>query len=162
LTKEDKTVAVYLMQHGKPVPKAENPEKPLSSQGIRDVESLAEFLKEMDIGFRKIFHSGKRRAKETAEIMGRLSPGRAEERQGLSPMDDVGEIARQINEEEGDLFIAGHLPHLAKLTSLLITGDETVPVVNFQQGGMVCLEKHEAEGWTVSWMLVPSIIGEGI
>jgi len=152
-------MAVYLMQHGKPVPKAEDPEKPLSSQGIRDVESVAEFFERQGLGIQKIYHSGKRRAKETAEIMGRLCPHPAEERQGLSPLDDVRDMAAEIKNENGDLLIAGHLPHLARLTSLLVVGDETVPLVRFQQGGMVCLEKHETEGWVVSWMLVPSIIG---
>jgi phosphohistidine phosphatase len=71
----------------------------------------------------------------------------------------VGDIADQIINGEGDLLIAGHLPHLARLTSRLVLGNETVPVVRFQQGGLVCLERHEDEGWAVAWMLVPEILG---
>ena len=35
---------VYLMQHGKPIPKEENPERPLSVAGKKDVERMSEFL----------------------------------------------------------------------------------------------------------------------
>ncbi len=153
-------MAVYLMQHGKPVSKADDPERPLSAQGIKDVENLAEFLHKRGITVQDVYHSGKRRARETAIIMGsRLITGiEPKEKRGLSPLDDVKDIAAQINKGDGDLLIAGHLPHLAKLTSLLVTGNESVPVVSFQQGGLVCLERHEDEGWTVAWMLVPEII----
>jgi phosphohistidine phosphatase len=154
-------VAVYLMQHGIPVSKTDDPERPLSAQGIKDVENLAEFLQKRGITVKDIYHSGKRRARETAEIMGfRFAPGsEPKERRGLSPLDDVGDIADQINKGNEDLLIAGHLPHLEKLTSLLVIGNESVPVVSFRQGGLVCLEQHEDKGWTVAWMLVPEIIG---
>ncbi len=148
------------MQHGIPVSKADDPERPLSSQGIKDVENLAEFLQKRGITVKDVYHSGKRRARETAEIMStRLAPGaEPKERSGLSPLDDVEDIADQINKGNGGLLIAGHLPHLAKLTSLLVIGNESVPVVSFQQGGLVCLERHEDDGWTVAWMVVPEII----
>ena len=153
-------MAVYLMQHGIPVNKAENPERPLTDQGKKDVENLAEFLHKRGIHIQEIFHSGKRRARETAEIMcTRLNPGTEPKViKGLSPLDDVGEIADKINKGGGDLLIAGHMPHLSKLTSLLVTGNESVPVVGFQQGGIVRLEQNEVGGWIVAWMLVPKLI----
>jgi len=42
-------VAVYLMQHGIPVSKAEDPERPLSAKGMKDIENLAEFLQKRRI-----------------------------------------------------------------------------------------------------------------
>lgn len=156
-------MVVYLMQHGVPVNKAENPERPLSDQGKKDVKNLAEFLYNRGTRIHEVFHSGKRRASETAEIMSaRLSPGTEPKAiKGLSPLDDVGEIADKINKGGGDLLIAGHLPHLSKLTSLLVTGNESVPVVGFQQGGIVSLEQKEEDGWIVAWMLVPELIKNG-
>jgi phosphohistidine phosphatase len=57
-------------------------------------------------------------------------------------------------------MIVGHLPHLARLASLLITGSETLEVAAFQQGGVVCLEHDRAgESWRIKWMLVPEILG---
>jgi phosphohistidine phosphatase len=151
---------VYLMQHGKPVPKEEDPERPLSDQGKSDVGRVAEFLKKSGVEVGEAFHSGKTRARQTAEIMlSRLNPEiEAQKRADLSPLDDVKEIATQIKGAEKDLLIVGHLPHLANLASLLVGGDEAVPVVKFQQGGVVCLEKDEAGEWSVAWMVVPEII----
>jgi len=151
---------IYLMQHGKPVSKEEDPNKPLSEQGRDDVERVSRFIKMCDVTIDEIFHSGKTRAKQTAEIvMSQLNPGQnPKEKSGLSSLDDVEGIASEINERDKDLFIAGHLPHLGKLISLLVTGNDSFPVVGFQQGGLVCLEKKEEVGWTISWMLVPQII----
>jgi phosphohistidine phosphatase SixA len=44
----------------------------------------------------------------------------------------------------------------------LITGDEEVPVVSFQQGGVVCLERDEKGHWSVAWMVVPEIIKDSV
>ena len=151
---------VYLMQHGKPVPKEEDPDRPLSDQGKGDVGRMSEFLKKSGVKVGEAYHSGKTRARQTAEIMvSHLNPAlEARERAGLSPMDDVKEIASEIKGAEKDLLIAGHLPHLGKLASLLVAGDEGVPLVKFQQGGVVCLEKDEEGRWSVAWMVVPEII----
>lgn len=151
---------LYLMQHGRPVAKEEDPDRPLSDQGKKDVEKVAGFLHELGVQFEEAFHSGKTRARQTAEIMiSKLSHGLAlAHREGLSPLDDVKDIAEHAKSVGKDLLIVGHLPHLGKLASLLITGSESVPVVRFQQGGVVCLAK-DAEGvWSVAWMLVPEIL----
>ena len=151
---------IYLMQHGKPVSKEEDPDKPLSEQGREEVGRVAQFLKRCDITIDEILHSGKTRARQTAEIvMSSLNPGETpKEKGGLSPLDDVKEIARQINGSRKDLLIAGHLPHLGKLVSQLVAGSDTIPIVSFQQGGVVCLERGERDEWAISWMLVPHII----
>ena len=148
------------MQHGKPVSKEEDPDRPLSDQGKKDVEKIASFLQKCGLNIEDIFHSGKTRARQTAEIMStRLIPRVKPQKKGsLSPLDDVKETANQIEKNEKDLLIAGHLPHLAKLTSLLIARDESIPVVGFQQGGVVCLEKGEEGNWAVVWMLLPELI----
>jgi phosphohistidine phosphatase len=108
-----------------------------------------------------IFHSGKTRARETAEIMiSKLIPGKEPvKKNGLAPLDDVNTIAKEIKQGQKDLMIVGHLPHLARLTSFLITGSDSHAVVSFQQGGIVCL-RHDDEKkvWTIAWMLVPEIV----
>ena len=154
---------VYLMQHGKPVPKEQDPDRPLSDQGKADVGRVAEFLKKSGVVVAEAFHSGKTRARQTAEIMvSQLNPDiKAQERAGLSPLDDVKEIANQIKDTDKELLITGHLPHLGKLASLLVAGDEAVPVMKFQQGGVVCLQKDEGGEWCVAWMVVPEIIQGG-
>lgn len=151
---------LYLMQHGRPVAKEEDPERPLSSQGIDDVKKMAEFLGKCSVRVSRVLHSGKTRAKQTAEIIiSRLNPGKETiEQKGLSPMDDVKYCVEQINKAEEDMMIVGHLPHLTRLISLLVVGSESISVVSFQQGGVVCLSRDNDRHWSISWMLVPEII----
>ncbi|MBW1861628.1 MAG: phosphohistidine phosphatase SixA, partial [Deltaproteobacteria bacterium] len=148
---------IYLMRHGRPVSKKEDPDRPLSDQGRDGVERIAGFIEKGGVRIEEFLHSGKTRARQTAEIMASgLNPGVTPvEKQGLSPMDDVHEVAGYINERDKDLMIAGHLPHLAGLTSLLVAGSESIPVASFQPGGVVCLEKSEGSRWSIVWMLVP-------
>ena len=152
---------IYLVQHGKPVPKEKDPEKPLSKRGRTEVENIAGFFKNAGIHVEAIYHSGKTRARQTAEIMNsKINPGKEPQRRGgLSPLEDVRAIAEEIKQEQKDFMIVGHLPHLEKLISVLITGSDSSQVVRFQQGGVVCLRTHEAEkNWSIAWMLVPEII----
>ncbi len=150
---------VYLMQHGEPVPKDIDPERPLSDRGKSDVKRMAEFLKGKITDINRAYHSGKKRAEQTAQIF--LSNldivTEPVKRGGLSPLDDVKDIADEIKSSDKSIFIAGHLPHLGKLVSLLISGDSEKDVVQFQQGGIVCCEKQE-QGWVIRWMLVPDLV----
>lgn len=152
---------IYLVQHGRPVSKEENPDRPLSDEGRAEVEKVARFLDKCGMRVETIFHSGKTRAEQTAEIMAsNLNPsGKAVEKGGLSPLDDVRVTLKEIKGSERDLMVVGHLPHLGGLAALLLTGDESIAVVAFQQGGVVCLESDATrEKWMVAWMLVPEII----
>ena len=160
LESEGGPMRIYLVQHGKPLPKEENAARPLSEQGRQDVKRLAEFLKRIGVKVDAVFHSGKTRAEETASLLvSRMGPGpKVEQREGLSPLDDIKGILNTVLGEEKDLLIVGHLPHLARLSSFLVTGDEALPVVTFQQGGIVCLERREEGTWTVVWMLTPDIL----
>lgn len=151
---------LYLMQHGKPLSKEEDPERPLSDQGIEDVKKVADFIIKSGSQVVKVLHSGKKRAEQTAEIVSsRLDPGILPIKEdGLLPMDDVRKFADRVKEFDGDILIVGHLPHLGRLASYLITDSESIPVVNFQQGGIVCLSGIEDQAWAIAWMLVPEII----
>ena len=151
---------IYLVQHGKPIPKEQDPERPLSPQGKEDVEKIASFLIKTGIEVNDIFHSGKTRARQTAEIIAsKLNPDKKPlVKRGLSPLNEVKITAGDIEQIQNDFMIVGHLPHLARLTSLLTTGNESNPVVSFQQGGVVCLEKKEEGDWSIAWMLVPGLI----
>jgi hypothetical protein len=48
------------------------------------------------------------------------------------------------------------MPHLDKLSSLLLAGDETAGIIQFRMGGVVCLEKEEK--WKLKWVLTPELI----
>lgn len=150
----------YLVQHGEAKPKEEDPERPLTRQGRDDVARVARDLVPRSLELGRILHSGKRRAAETAEILAtHLEPREGvEEAEGLGPLDDPAEARRLLEEADRPLMLVGHLPHLSRLASSLLTGDQEREVVSFRNGGVLCLESGE-QGWEVSWYLTPELAG---
>ena len=61
-------MALLLVQHGKNLSKEEDPEKGLSTEGRKDVKQTAGWLKSFEVSVNEIWHSGLKRARETAEI----------------------------------------------------------------------------------------------
>ncbi|MFQ5474991.1 MAG: phosphohistidine phosphatase SixA [Candidatus Nanoarchaeia archaeon] len=139
---------VYLVQHGEA--EQNDPERHLTDKGVSDVEKVADQVFEK-ITAKKIVHSGKARAKQTADIISKRTGIPAEEAEGLRPMDDPSVWAEKIEE---DVMLVGHLPHLSLLASKLINSEKKI--VDFQMGCIVCLEKEE--GWSVHWMVTPEIL----
>jgi len=153
-------MTVYLVQHGEAVPEQEDPERPLSSHGAEDIERLAGLLAHQGIAVRRVLHSGKTRARQTAETLATavLPKGEPVAVEGLKPRDDVKDFARQIEQEKGDLLVVGHLPFLAKLAASMITGQEERPCVAFTPGTLVALVKAPEGGWVASLVLPPSVL----
>ncbi len=60
---------LYLVQHGDALSKDLDPKRPLSAKGRRDVARLGEELARSTLTVERILHSGKLRAKETAETI---------------------------------------------------------------------------------------------
>ena len=152
-------MALYLVQHGKSLPKDKDPQKGLSQEGIAETERIAQAAKEYAVTVLKITHSGKTRARQTAEIFeAALKPlDGIHEGSGLNPLDDVTVFADTIDSTK-DIMLVGHLPFMERLTSYLITGYFEKPVFKFQNSGIVCLDKDlAAESWVIKWTLMPHI-----
>lgn len=152
-------MAIFLVQHGKSLPKEMDPDQGLSEQGISDVKHIAKLAKEFGIQVTDINHSGKTRARMTAEIFAsELAPKNGiHVIDGVAPLDDVDVFANTINTSENRMII-GHLPFMERLVSYLITGSQETPVFKFQNGGIVCLDRYpETESWIIKWSLMPNI-----
>ncbi len=151
---------LYLVQHGKAATKETDPTRPLTEEGRSDVRKVAEFIKPLSLYVDCLWHSGKTRAAQTAEILASVVKAKKGilQRQGLSPNDDVSALKNEISSVEDDIMIVGHLPFLSKLASLLVAGRETAEVVEFKQGGIVCLERREEEKWRINWMIMPELL----
>ena len=150
---------IYLVQHGKAVDKEEDAARPLSSEGVEDVEAVAHFLAAQSFAIGEVWHSGKARAAQTAaHFHNRLAPN-AElvERDDLGPSDDAKSAAKDLQRQSDDVMVVGHMPHLAKLAAYLLTQDEDADVVQFSKGGVVCLEE-DGDRWRVVWMVVPELL----
>ena len=152
-------MALYLVQHGKSLPKDQDPDQGLSAAGIAETERIAKLAKEDNIGVSQIRHSVKTRARQTAEIFAKaINPKQGiREVEGIKPLDDVAEYAAGIDPAE-NIMLVGHLPFMERLTSFLIMGSIDKPVFKFQNSGIVCLDKDpEAQAWIIRWTLMPRI-----
>ena len=146
----------YLVRHGDAKPEHEDPRRPLSVQGRKEVEKVARAAAAKGIKITAILHSGKLRARETAEILAcALSPrGGVREIQGLAPQDDPLVAKAELEAAGAPLMLVGHLPHLGLLASLLVKGDPENEVVSFTAAAVVCLS-HTKGAWKVQWRLTP-------
>ncbi|MHC4696650.1 MAG: phosphohistidine phosphatase SixA [Planctomycetota bacterium] len=151
---------LYLVQHGEALPKEADPQRPLSDRGREDVERMAAFLGGAGIRLGTVWHSGKLRAEQTAELLAAsLGVGvRLEKVSGINPLDPTNEFARTIAKRTEDMMVVGHLPFMAKLVSHLIVLDEAASTVAFRPGTIVCLELTEEGQWHVVWMLRPELL----
>jgi len=152
-------MALYLIQHGKSLPKDQDPDQGLSADGIAETERIADLAKDYGVSVSQIRHSVKTRARQTAEIFANaLNPGSGiQEISGIKPMDDVAGFAAGIDAVE-DIMLVGHLPFMERLTAFLITGSIDRPVFKFQNSGIVRLDKDPAtQAWVILWSLMPAI-----
>ena len=152
-------MALYLVQHGKSLPRDVDPEKGLSQEGISEVHRIAEVAAEYGCKIGKISHSGKKRAKQTAKIFASyLKPENGViEIKGIDPLDDVTGLGETLSAGD-NLMLVGHLPFMQRLASHLIIGSSEPPVIQFQNGGIVCLDQQpDLQNWIIKWTLMPNI-----
>jgi phosphohistidine phosphatase len=151
---------LYLTQHGEAKSEKEDPDRSLTTMGEEEARRVSRVAGKLNIRPSKVFHSGKTRAKQTAEIIVsglKISDTTIEAVQGLNPNDDVKPWAERISKETEDLMIVGHLPFLDKLASLLLCGNENAQVIMFRYGAIVCLHQKEDKKWAVRWILTPEM-----
>ena len=151
---------LYLVQHGNANPKDVDPEKGLSDKGLADVKKMSEFLKPLCLSMGEVWHSGKARAAQTADLLlpAITSNRGATKQEGLAPKDSIAPILSKIDGFTDDLMIVGHLPFLGRLASTLLASEEPTDVIVFQQGAVVCLERSDSRAWSVRWMVTPDLL----
>jgi phosphohistidine phosphatase len=152
---------LYLVQHGEAVSKDVDPERPLSEQGRQDVQAVAAFLGGSGVRVERVWHSGKRRAEQTASILAKklLPGGKIEKTGGINPNDPVEAFAPDADVWEQDTLVAGHLPFMSRLVSLLTVGKPGHALVSYLPGSVVCLERHDSSQWGLLWMVRPDLLG---
>jgi phosphohistidine phosphatase len=145
---------LYLVQHGEAKSEEEDPERPLTDRGAGGVRRVADLAREVGgVAVERVVHSGKTRARQSAEIWGQVLRVPVVEEEGLAPLDDPSVWGTRLAKGEQDLMLVGHLPHLGRLASLLLAGESERPLIAFRQGGLVGLERGPA-GWSV-WLALP-------
>jgi phosphohistidine phosphatase len=156
---------LYLMQHAQAVSDAVDPARPLSSEGRAAIERVAARAAQIALPVAHIYHSGKLRAQQTAEVLaGALHLERLVEKQeGLGPKDRAEPLARWLRVETqkqaaGGIVLVSHLPLLDRLASLLVAGDEEMGVVAIQYAALLALApKGDGKRFAVQWLLTPEL-----
>lgn len=151
---------VYLVQHAKAVSEEVDPARPLCEKGLADITKMASYVSGLIIDVDEIFHSPRLRAKQTARILADyLRPLKGPtETDGLKPDDAPAVWMNRLKDPGGDVMLVGHLPHLGRLASLLLCGDQDKNTVSFKMAGVVCLEQVEKGAWSLQWMITPEMI----
>src|SRR6266487_53613 len=145
---------LYLVHHGVAVGPDVDARRPLSPAGQAGVERLAAQAAAHGAKPAVVWHSGKLRAKQTAEAFWRACNALAEfsATRDLQPDDPAQWIRDRLRGETRDILIAGHFTHLPRLLSLLVTGGEAG--TDFPAHGAVALTTDDGgETWKELWRL---------
>jgi phosphohistidine phosphatase len=153
-------VQLYLVQHGQAKSEEEDPDRPLTDKGAADVAQVARLaIGELGVRPARVVHSGKTRARQTAEVWGRLLELPVEQSDSLAPNDDPATWVERLRTEGDVLLLVGHLPHLERLAGTLLSGDAGSSRITFRPGGLVGLERTDGR-WAIS-LALPVVAGAG-
>ena len=144
----------YLVRHGEAASQPINGDRSLTTSGRLQVERIGRAAAERGIKPGQIFHSGLLRARQTAEILSKsLGPvAGVRELVGLRPDDDPAVAKAELESSTISLMLVGHLPHISRLTSFLVTGDADRDSVEFAPATVLGLS-YEDYRWKILWKL---------
>jgi phosphohistidine phosphatase len=154
------TMQLYLVQHGPALSEDQDPTRPLSKVGLHLAKRSAAHAARLGVRVSEIRHSDKLRAAQTAREFEAALAAPRRETEGLHPNDDVSRLRRDVQSLDDNLLIVGHLPFLVRLAAALLCQDESMPVVAFQQAGIVRLDRDEGGRWSLMWAIPPDIMPE--
>jgi phosphohistidine phosphatase len=145
---------LVLVHHGDAVGPDVDPMRPLSSVGRAATERLAYAAAVRGARPDAIWHSGKLRARQTAESFWKacnpLASLTAE--RGLLPDDPPQWIRDRLVGEGRTILIVSHMPYLPRLLAMLTGVREGTPMASFPLHGCVALEP-DGDQWKEIWRL---------
>ena len=145
---------LYLIHHGVAVGPEEDPRRPLSNVGAAGVARIAAKAAALGAKPDVVWHSGKLRAKQSAQEFWRACNALAElsVSKDLQPDDPPQWIRDRLRAETRDVAIAGHFPLMPRLLALLTTGGEAG--VDFPLNGIVALvSEDEGDSYREIWRI---------
>ena len=144
---------LFLVHHGEAVGPDIDPRRPLSNVGRANVDRLADLTAKRGARPAIVWHSGKLRAKQTAESFWRKCNALAEfsATKDMQPDDPPQWMRDRLFGETRDILMAGHFPHLPRLRALLVgDGGE----MDFPAHGVVAVATDdEGKTWKELWRL---------
>lgn len=149
---------IYLIHHGDALPREVDPQRPLSHRGRADTDRVANAAAARGVRPAVIWHSGKLRARQTAEAFRRACNPLASLTavRGLQPSDPPEWMADQLRGEAREVMLVGHMPNLERLLNLLTEG-RADGERRFPAHGLVALDE-DGDRWVERWTLGPAEI----
>ncbi len=157
---------LYLVHHGVAVGPDEDARRPLSAVGLAGAARVAGLAAAKGAKPEVVWHSGKLRAKQTAQEFWRACNALAEfaVTRDLQPDDPPQWMRDRLRGETRDIAIAGHFPYLPRLLALLVTGGNPGASIvtqgsslaphGFPINGIVALvTDDEGETWRELWRI---------
>lgn len=148
---------VYIIRHGQANSANIDPQKGLSPKGNAQALKIGKWLAAEKAAPAVVYHSGKARARQTAEII--LDQLRRaglavelEERRDINPDSDPRLLAAEISAAEEDLMFVSHLPFVLDLTAELL-GDRSAEC-DFSPACAAGLEAKNG-GFRLLWLVNP-------
>jgi phosphohistidine phosphatase len=144
-------VRVYLVHHADAVGAEVDPQRPLSPMGAASAARTAARVASLGARPDIVWHSGKLRARQTAEHYWRACNALAEfsATRDMQPDDPPLWMADRLRGETRDIMVVGHYPHLPRLLGTLL--NDAVGTWRMPQHGAVALESEEGVTWTELW-----------
>lgn len=145
---------VYLVHHADAVGPEIDLRRPLSSEGRRRAEEIAREAARLGAEPSVVWHSGKLRSRQTAEIVWRACNPLAafSAARDLQPSDPPVVMRDRLRHEPRDVMLVGHFPHLPALLTLLL-GD-VGRASPFPLHGVVALYTgDDGESWSEAWRI---------
>ena len=145
---------IVLVHHGDALGPEIEPMRPLSEPGRAASTRLAAAAAARGVSPDVVWHSGKFRARQTAELFLRACNPLAafSAARGLQPTDPPGWMLAQLEEDSRSIVVVGHMPHLVRLLRVLCGEPPDSAIIDFPMHGCVALER-QGEIWKESWRL---------
>jgi phosphohistidine phosphatase len=140
---------VFLVHHARAVRSEVDPQRPLSERGRTSASRLAQEAASRGVKPAAVWHSGKLRARQTAEPFWQACNPLAEFSaiRGLQPDDNPDLVRDQLTAETRDVMLVGHMPNIDRLHALLLKDQDRQP---FPLHGLVALE-FDGRTWRELW-----------
>lgn len=148
---ETSDVKLFLVHHGDAVDPDVDPRRPLSEHGREHVVRLAAEAAARGARPAVVWHSGKLRARQTAEAFWRACNALAafSATRDLQPDDPPEWIRDRLCGETRDILLAGHYPHLPRLLTLLADKPPAFP----RHGVVALATDDEGKTWKELWRI---------
>lgn len=144
-------MTLLLVHHAAALDPRADARRPLSAEGLASANRLATAVAARGFVPEAIWHSGKLRARQTAEAVWLAGDHRAAmtAARGLQPGDPPGWMRDRLAGETRRIALVGHMPHLSALRAALL-GQPRDAAPDFPIHGCVGLEADGAR-WREVW-----------